>query len=490
MDRFAHRSTPEDITADVVIAGGGIAGLSCAAWLAADCGLRVVLVEKDNQLGGRAASWLDPTTGDAVDIGPHVITSEHRNFLALLERLGTAGQLQWQPDPLITLLDGGRQLRMHAPRWPPPLHGLPNLPNALRCMSWRDLMSNMSVAWTAARLDERQTLALDDLDAESYLRLHGVSGRSIDWFWRSSMLALLNVPLAECSAAAVMRVFRLMLGRSGYCFGFPKVALADLFAPGCRRAVEAGGGQVHTSCAARSLLATAGGAFEGMLLEDGRIVRARAGVLALPPQALAALAGDAAGAASDCFANGALFKPCAYVSTMLWFDDKLTPERFWARVWAEGDLNTDFYDLSNIRPQRPRTGSLIAANAIHADEAWTWSDARLVAQTRRELAEFAPAAAGALLRHSRVHRIPMAVPCPAPGTERLRPAASTAVQGLWLAGDWTATGLPCSMESAARSGALAAEHVAAAFGRGLRHALPAPSVQWPIAALTHSGSRR
>jgi 15-cis-phytoene desaturase len=490
VNRFIDRSTPGDIETDVVIAGGGIAGLSCAAWLAADCGLRVVLVEKDDRLGGRAASCLDTATGDAVDIGPHVLTSEHRNFLALLELLGTGGEVHWQPDPLITLLDGNRQLRMHAPRWPPPLHGLPNLRNALRCMSWRDLMSNMSIAWIAVRLDEPRTLALDDLDAERYLRLHGVSSRSIDWFWRSSMLALLNAPLAECSAAAVMRVFRLMLGRSGYYFGFPKVALADLYAPGCRSAVEAAGGFVQTSCAVRSLHTTASGAFQGMLLEDGRIVRARAGVLALPPQALGAVAHDTAGAALDGFANGTLFKPCAYVSTMLWFDDKLTRECFWARVGAEGDLNTDFYDLSNIRPERPRTGSLIVANAIHADEAWTWSDARVVAQTRRELAEFAPAAADALPRHSRVHRIPMAVPCPAPGTERLRPAASTTVPGLWLAGDWTATGLPCSMESAARSGALAAEHVAAALGMGLRRALPPPSTQWPVAALTHSGARR
>ena len=76
--------------ADVIVAGGGIAGLSCAAALSG-CGLRVVVLEASPLLGGRAASWKDPSTGETVDIGPHVITSEHRNFLALLERLGTDG---------------------------------------------------------------------------------------------------------------------------------------------------------------------------------------------------------------------------------------------------------------------------------------------------------------------------------------------------------------------------------------------------------------
>jgi 15-cis-phytoene desaturase len=141
-------------------------------------------------------------------------------------------------------------------------------------------------------------------------------------------------------------------------------------------------------------------------------------------------------------------------------------------VWAPGDLNIDFYDLSNIREQARGGTSLIASNAIHAHEAFDWSDERVVEQTRRELAEFAPAAGGAVLRHARVHRIPMAIHCPVPGSERRRPQNATALPGLWLAGDWTATAIPCSMESAARSGALAAEAVAARLGRRLRLVKP------------------
>ncbi|RYY67345.1 MAG: FAD-binding protein, partial [Comamonadaceae bacterium] len=274
--------------ADVLVIGAGVAGLSCAAALSG-CGLRVTVLEALDHLGGRAASWIDEITGDTVDIGPHVVSSEHRNFMALLERLGTADLIRWQPDPLITLLDARRQLRMHAPAWPPPLHGLPNLRNALRCLGPGDLLSNLRVAWRAARLDAAGTQALDGEDGHSFLRRQGVSPRAIDWFWRSSMLAVLNVPLEACSAAAMMRVFRLMLGRSGYCFGFPKVGLSQLFAPGCRRAVEAAGGEVATGAAVHAISGMAEGRFKGVVLADGRTLRAGACVLAVPPEALAAL---------------------------------------------------------------------------------------------------------------------------------------------------------------------------------------------------------
>lgn len=468
--------------ADVLIAGAGVAGLSCAAALA-DAGLRVLVFERDSLAGGRAASWKDETTGDTVDIGPHVLTNEHHHFLALLERLGTAAKVQWQPDPFITLLDRGRRLDISSRPWLPPLQALPNLPNTLRCVSPLDLMSNWRVALHAARLDESGTLALDGEDALSYLRRMGVSARFIEWFWSPTVLSLLNVPLPRCSAAAMMRVFRLMVGRSGYHFGFPRVGLADLFAPGCRQRVKRAGGGVLLSCAVREATVR-GGRFDGFVLDDGREFSGRCGVLALPPGAVAQVCsrGKGSGPLQALTAAARRFEPCPYVSTLLWFDRKVTGSRFWARIRAPGDLNTDFYDLSNIRG-RAGAPSLIASNAIHAHDAWRWSDDRIVEQTWREIAEFAPAARQARLRHARVHRIPMAIHCPLPGTERLRPGNATAVPGLWLAGDWTATAVPCSMESAARSGALAAEAAAARLGRRLRLARPPPETVGAAALL-------
>jgi 15-cis-phytoene desaturase len=471
---------------DVAVAGAGVAGLGCAAALAG-VGLRVAVCERAAHAGGRAASWLDEQTGTRVDIGPHVITSEHRNYLALLQRVGTAQQIVWQPEPLITLLDADRVLRMRAPAWPTPLHGLANLRQALCCVSPLDLLSNARVAWAAARLTPPELRRLDGVDARSYLVSMGVSERFIQWFWTSAMLALLNVPLARCSAASVMRVFRLMLGRSGYCFGFPRIALADLFVPGCRRMVEQAGGQLRLGeqvCG----IAVDQGRFAGFMLSGGRMLRATAGVLALPPQALTDLVrNDPAVAAAFAAARPDWFAPSPYVSMLLWLDRKVTAERFWARVHAPQDLNTDFYDLANIRDDLEGGPSVIASNAIHVPEAHRLDDAHLVQRTRNELAQFAPQARQAHVLHARVHRIPMAVPSAAPGNESLRPPAASSLPGLFVAGDWTDTGLPFSMESAARSGALAAEAVGNAAGRSLRVALEPPGTTGLIAWLGKRG---
>jgi 15-cis-phytoene desaturase len=448
----------------------------------------VAVIERDAWLGGRAASWRDESTGDMADIGPHVITTEHRNFLALLERLGTAGQVLWQRQPLITLCDAGQALHMPASSWPPPLHGLPLLPNALRRISVLDAASHWRLAWHGARLDEQATLALDGESAVGYLRRMGVRERAIEWFWRSAMLALLNVPLERCSAAAAMRVFRLAMGRSGYCFGLPQVGLSELFAPGCVARIGRAGGLVRTGVAVQRLVGREG-RFGGFILEEGTLVKAACGVLALPPQAVGALAQGDPALATLAHAAGR-FEPSPYISSFLWFDRPLTRERFWGRVWNPSDLNTDFYDLSNIRPALQGGPALIACNAIHTHDEMDWTDAEVIEKTRREIADFAPQAAQARVVHARVHRVPMAIPCPLPGSETLRPASATGLTGLWLAGDWTATAVPCSMESATRSAALAAEGVLARLGRAKPLAIAAPETTGMVALLRRRATIR
>ena len=457
--------------ADVLIAGAGMAGLSCAEALAR-IGLRVTVVEQDRRLGGRAASWSDPITGDAVDVGPQVLVNHYANLIALLQRLGNERLVRWQADPVITLVENGRRADVRANDWPAPLHMLPGLPAALDFLSAADLLSNRRVARSAARFGEQDFAALDAVDALGWLRGQGVSERAIEWFWATAARALLNVPLQRCSAAALARVAHLVVSCSGYHFGFPRVGISELFVPGCVQAVEAAGGRVMSG--ARVVrVEVDGGRFRSFELAGGQRLSARAAVLALPPDALA-------GVAPPAWRDGvpqaaARLEPCPYVSAYLWFDRRLGPDRFWARVWRPGDLNTDFHDLANIRGWPLEAPSLIASNAIHVHAAL--SDDEVIERTHREIADFAPVAGQARVRHAVVHRVPMAIPCPLPGAESARPAADTPFENLWLAGDWTRTALPASLESAARSGALAAERVAAALGRGASFAEPLPKAE-------------
>jgi len=183
-----------------------------------------------------------------------------------------------------------------------------------------------------------------------------------------------------------------------------------------------------------------------VVLDDGTRLSAQHVVLAVPPRELDDI--------HPGLAETSAFAPSPYISCYLWFDRKITRERFWALPWSPDGLNTDFYDLSNIRSGMH--ASLVASNIIYSHRANAMSDDAIVAATLREIARFTPVGK---LRHARVHRIPMAIACPKPGTETRRPPPRTRVPGLYLAGDWTRTALPSSMESAAYSGFAAAGEI-------------------------------
>ena len=457
--------------ADVLIAGAGMAGLSCAEALAR-IGLRVTVVEQDRRLGGRAASWSDPITGDAVDVGPHVFVNYYANLIALLQRLGTERLVRWQPDPVITLVENGRRADVRANGWPAPLHMLPGLPAALDFLSTADLLSNRRAARSAARFGEQDFSALDAMDALEWLRGHGVSERAIEWFWATAARALLNVPLQRCSAGALAG-WRTWWCRAAAITSASRAWASRSFScrAACRRWRPRAGAWCpeRASCAWR-WTASASGLFQ---LAGGQRLSARAAVLG-------AAAGCPRGRGATRVARwrAAGRRPARALSLR----ERLPvvrpaagPDRFWARVWRPGDLNTDFHDLANIRGWPPEAPSLIASNAIHVHAAL--SDDEVIQRTHREIADFAPLAGQARVRHAVVHRVPMAIPCPLPGAESARAAADTPFENLWLAGDWTRTALPASLESAARSGALAAERVAAALGWEGSFAQPLPKAE-------------
>jgi 15-cis-phytoene desaturase len=288
------------------------------------------------------------------------------------------------------------------------------------------------------------------------------------------MPTLLNAPLDHCSAAAMLRMFRNLLRRGGARIGFPTLGLAQLYVPGSCRAVLRSGGQVLFGARVAQLL-VAHGRLEGVRMQDGHVLSASRCVLALPPQETGALATGSGEAALEPLAGAArYFRPSPALSSYLWFDRPIGDACFWARAWTQQGLNTAFQDLARIRPGLAGRASVVACSAVGSPANADWPDERIVEHSWREIAEFAPQARQARVLHARVHRAPMAIPQPRPGTEAVRPPAATRLPGLWVAGDWTGTGVRYSLESAARSGALAAEAVLADAGRPARLALEPP----------------
>src|SRR5512140_626658 len=119
-------SEHESSNVDVLVVGGGLAGLTAAVGLA-DSGLRLTVIERDSRLGGRAMSWTDAKTGDPVHIGPHILLSEYPNMLALLQRCGTRDKVVGQKGRFIRRVDGRDVIDMTMARLPPPLHYGPSL---------------------------------------------------------------------------------------------------------------------------------------------------------------------------------------------------------------------------------------------------------------------------------------------------------------------------------------------------------------------------
>jgi 15-cis-phytoene desaturase len=334
----------------------------------------------------------------------------------------------------------------------------------------RARLSNARVTREALRLIEADVQALDGVDGETHLRRLGVAPEFIDWFWRSVCMTVLNVPLERVSAGALMRCYAQLVGHSGYCFGFPAASLDSLFVPATLRRLEQAGARVIRE-ASLARLQWRDSQCTGGRLRDGTTIDARYTVCALPPrEASALLDGPAA------VARVAGFEPSSYVSLYLWFDRKVTSRRFWTRTWSPRTVNYDFYDLSNIRPAFHGRGSLIASNVIYAQRLPPMDDEALIDATLRELCEFAPGAQGLRPLHAQVHRIPLVVTAPSTGFESARPPAQVpGLAGVWIAGDWTRTALPESMESAVRSGRLAAEAVCRANGSPRSIALDPPA---------------
>lgn len=470
--------------AEVVIVGGGLAGLTAAVGLA-EAGLRPVVVEAGPRLGGRASSWIDETTGDPVHIGPHIFLSAYPNLLSLFDRLGTRDRIVWQRDRFCTIVDGTEARVLRAAPLPPPAHFLPALA-AIPEIRRRDVLSCVPVTQLAMQLTDADIDALDAWNARSFLAFMGVTERFGDWFWAFVSQAILNVPLELCSAGALMRFYAKLIGHRDVHVGFADGGLGDCYAPQAGALVESRGGRVLLRTAVTALAADRG-AITGVHLSDGTRIDADTVVAALPPHQLQPLVRPEWRRLRP-FTDLGAFRPVPYRSVYLWFDRKLGALPFWARRYRRDDLNCDFYDLSNIHTGWRDRPSVIASNIIWSHRTDSMDHDAIVAATRAELAEFLPAARTATLRHAVVHDIPMAIHAPLPGTEALRPPTRTPIPGLVLAGDWVRTGFPSSMEGACRSGWLAAEQVLADRGRATPLAQGYPPLEG-IARVVHAAPR-
>jgi len=293
---------------------------------------------------------------------------------------------------------------------------------------------------------------LADVTFDVWLSHHRQDAQTRAVLWHPVVIATLNAPASRVSAAAAQKVFLDgVLQRRGAGLGFFQRPLSRISASAVSY-IEAHGGTASLRSAVHKIVVQQG-QVRGLRLTTGEFLEADTIISAVPPKDLASLLPRTAAMEVALPAQQAL-KGSPIVNVHLWLDRPVLDEVLW--IAADAPIQTAF-DVTRLRP--PSGTARYHHLAISQSAASEWlksSDAQIVDRCLHALAPLAPRVASAHLVHARVIRHPQATFIPAPGVDRHRPRPVCGIRGLYLAGDWTATGWPSTLEGAVRSGILAA----------------------------------
>ncbi|HET7104737.1 MAG TPA: hydroxysqualene dehydroxylase HpnE [Terracidiphilus sp.] len=437
--------------------GGGVAGMSAACALA-EAGFRVQMVERRGYLGGRASSYLHPGVNEVIDNCQHVLFGCCTNLIAFYRRIGVDSRLHWTSE--MTMIEpGGRRSILGPSRLPAPLHGLPRLMSAHAFT----LSDKLAIARAFAALMRPIPLSSTE-SLGDWLRRHGQTRGALDRFWRLVIASALNADLDSIAltyAAKVIRELFLNSAAAGR-MGMSRVPLSELYS-GAERFLHQHGARVlfNFSIEAASL---GEHTREWTLTSRAGSITSDYLVLALPFEATARLIPQmpSAPGAEELLRDIGRHEHWPICSLHLWFDREITSLDH--AVLLDRELHW-LYNKGRLQPWRQGSGSYVELVVSASRSFAALSRAQAITLAVGELAEFFPEAAGAELKKAvliKEVRATFGVP---PGIDAARPSQLSPWPNCFLAGDWTSTGWPSTMESAARSGHLAAEVLCAAAGQ-------------------------
>lgn len=423
-----------------VVIGGGLAGIAAALRLA-DAGRDVVLLEARPRLGGAAFSFRRGAM--SIDNGQHVFLRCCDSYRWLLRRLGAEDQVVLQRRLDIPVLGpDGRSARLsRLPGVPAPVH----LSGALArygLLSPSDRLRAVRGALALRRLDPADP-RLDARTLGDFLRRHGQNTATIGALWAIIATATLNLSPDEASLALAAKVFRTgLLDHAGAAdVGYPNVPLGELHAVAAGRALDAAGVEVLLGHRVQSV--EPGATVRAHGRSGARTWHADTVVLAVPPSA--ALASTPALAQTNA-ARAAALGSAPIVNVHVVYDRTVTELPFAAAVESPVQWFFDRTSTSGLG-----RGQYLAVTVSAADAIVDVPSQTLIRRFVAELARLLPAAGRAEVLDAFVTRERRATFRQAAGTAMLRPGCRSGVEGVWLAGSWTATGWPDTMESAVRS---------------------------------------
>jgi len=457
------------------VIGGGLAGLSSAVALA-EAGLQVRLFEKRPHLGGRATSYTLPD-GSEVDNCQHVTLGCCTNLADFYSRVGAAGKIRFY-DRLYFVDAQGRRSTMEASPLPAPMHLAPSflLFGSLNLADKRGIANAIMAIATAGG----RPPGIDGISMLDWLQQRKQTSAAIDRFWRVVLVSALDEELSRTDALYGIEVFwkGFLANRNGYRVGIPSVPLAELY-EGCREAVLRRGGEVRLRAGIREIRARYN-RFESAVMDDGSEISADACIAAVPHDTLLNLLPQELTQKDGALPGLANIKTSPITGVHLWYDRTVMTEPFLTLLdhttqWVFNKTllyGTNETDRAAARPSsqsdlssEPEADGQYLQLVISASyDLVQKSRQEIIDLCCRELAEVLPATRDARLRKATVIKEINATFSPSLGVDRWRPAQKTSVDNLFVAGDWTRTAWPSTMEGAVRSGYLAAEALLDASG--------------------------
>lgn len=430
----------------ILVIGGGWAGIA-AAVEAAERGHQVLLVEERPYLGGRARSFIDRESGHHIDNGQHVMMGCYSAFLHVIETLGTVSLVEAQPALKVGFVDNSTTKHVLDAAGLPGKLGV--VAGLLR-LSGIGLGSRIACARLALMI-AIGTATGRGLTCREFLDQQRQPQDTITRFWEPLVLATLNAPLQSASAELLVSVLKLaFLGsRKDSALLIPKSGLSDLVSP-LPTWLSSCGGEVRLSTSVDRLNLVEGRC-TSVVLSDGSIAEVNAVISCIPERAFRRLLD----ASSITIPMPSAQTSSPIVSAYLWYDNQWMSDELLAA------LGTTVQWVFNKRRVAP---GLVAVTVSAGDAIVAMSQEQIIELCDAELRSLLPEAASARLLRGLVIKEKAATPLIGPTADRVSVRhATTAVSNLFVAGDWTSTGLPATIEGAARSGVAAIECASSAM---------------------------
>jgi zeta-carotene desaturase len=441
------------VTTDVIVVGAGAAGLAAASALSTT-GAKVAVLERKPYVGGRAYSYEHPALGEVVDC-QHVLLGCCTNLVHLLEQSGASDSVRWF-DELTFLETNGRVSRIKPGLLPPPMHASMSFLTA-------PMLGLADKAGIARGLMEfLRGYPQDDTESvEMWLKRTSQTQRAIRHFWEPVLVGSLNDSFSRCSLKYAGQVFyeSFLKTAEGGRLGIPSVPLSELYGAVADAAASHG-----AEIVLRAGVETIARRGDGWTVQAGGIeYSAKSLVLAVPFEQLQKLLPQLPDDATRLDLQGKLanFVHAPITTVHLWWDRAITELDHAVLLdtgiqWIFNKARIRNWTPEQLQQRGHYVELVISASAgeLHQERD------EIIQSALRELEMFFPRVREAKLLKSGVLKEARATFSVLPGLDAHRPVARTAWPGLYLAGDWTRTGWPSTMEGGVRSGYLAAEAIA------------------------------